>query len=383
MSADPNVGDPNNPGDVQTKDICILIACPAYGGLTHASHNEALRGLEQVFGKYGIRYSVLPILTESLIPRARNAYANIVAFDKIKQLTPDGMGGFREDMVHYTHLLFLDVDIGFNPQNIIEMIRMNQDIVGLPYACKDISWGKIVEAVKRGETDPVRLSRMGHRPIINTNGTAQSFNPSQPSQFPQIGTGVLLIKRGVFLAMAEDDKMSDWLPEKFEWTEEWSQYCRDIKLSSDTLRIHAFAAQYTKFLRQHPRRRYKLMAGEMKFGDRDFAYDFFSIGVNPETSYYDSEDYRFCHDAAKLGFKIWFLPWAVTSHTGNYSFIMDIPIQTAIGLQIGPEPSPDTKPIGGVEAQAVPIQGSGISAPTGLLSPQETNPVATGSPAVS
>jgi hypothetical protein len=377
VSADPNVGDPNNPRDVQTKDICILIACPAYGGLTHASHNEALRGLEQVFGKYGIRYSVLPILTESLIPRARNAYANIVAFDKIKQLTPDGMGGFREDMVHYTHLLFLDVDIGFNPQNIIEMIRMNQDIVGLPYACKDISWGKIVEAVKRGETDPVRLSRMGHRPIINTNGTAQSFNPSQPSQFPQIGTGVLLIKRGVFLAMAEDDKLSNMTVKEFEQ----SEFCKsELGGSAPWLE---FAKEYAAFLQQHPRRRYKLMAGEMKFGDRDFAYDFFSIGVNPETSYYDSEDYRFCHDAAKLGFKIWFLPWAVTSHTGNYSFIMDIPIQTAIGLQIGPEPSPDTKPIGGVEAQAVAIQGSGISAPTGLLSPQETNPVATGSPAVS
>lgn len=263
---------PGEPG-VNSKDVNVLIATPCYGGVTHVLYNQSVRWLMATFQKYGIRHQVLETSTESLIPRARNAFGSHVAFDK----DPHGE--------NYTHLLFIDADIGFHPDNVVQMIGYDKDIVALPYPCKDINWAQIVRAVQKGVTEPDLLSRMGSRPIVNTNGQAIQFNTSQPVQFPQLGTGLLLIKRKVLLEFAKD-----------------------------------------------PARKYTLMAGERKFGEREHGCDFFQIGINPETRYYDSEDYRFCLDARKMGFETWLLPWAITNHTGNYSFVMDIQAQSAFGI---------------------------------------------------
>lgn len=295
--SDPLQAKPGEPG-VASKDVNVLIATPCYGGVTHVLYNQSVRWLMATFQKYGIRHQVLETSTESLIPRARNAFASHVAFD----LDPFGD--------RYTHLLFIDADIGFHPDNIIQAIGFDKDIVALPYPCKDINWSQIIRAVQKGVTEPDLLSRMGSRPIVNTNGQAIQFNTARPTQFPQLGTGALLIKREVLLKFAED-----------------------------------------------PARKYTLMAGERKFGSREFGCDFFQIGINPETRYYDSEDYRFCLDARKMGFETWMLPWAITNHTGNYTFVMDIQAQSSFGI---PELDPDP---GILPTISVPSVG-GICPPT-------------------
>jgi len=273
--------DPSTLPKVDAGTISLLIAMPCYGGTTHVAHNRALRGLTDLLQQKGIRYFIAETLTESLIPRARNAFANICCCDR------DAFGN------QYTHLLFLDVDIGFNPNNIIDMLAWDKDICALPYPCKAINWQYIVAAVKKGVEDPIALARMGSRPIVNSSEPIPPFNIDEPTDvFPQLGTGLLLIKRQVFEKMAED-----------------------------------------------PGRKYKLMKGEQMFGPRDYAYDFFRIGVNPDTLYYDSEDYRFCLDARALGYKTWLLPFAVTSHTGNLDFWMDMKAQAQYGI-----PAPDLIP---------------------------------------
>lgn len=272
--------DPASVPKVEASSVNLLIALPCYGGVTFVSHNRSIRALYDTLRLAGVRYQPVEITAESLIPRARNAFGNMVAFDH----DPYGQ--------HYTHLLFLDVDIGFNPSNICEAIGWDKDITALPYPCKDINWTYVADAVRAGVTDPTVLSRMGSRPIINTNGAQIQFNTGEPIQFPQLGTGILLIKREVLLKFAED-----------------------------------------------PERRYNLMPSE-RFNTRDFAYDFFRIGPNPETRYYDSEDYRFCLDAHKLGFETWLLPWAVTSHTGPYEFWMDIQAQAQYGIPAASTPAP-------------------------------------------
>lgn len=296
--------DPRDPG-VESRTLNVLIATPAYGGVTFVLYNQALRWLMATFQRYGIRHQISETTTESLIPRARNAFGNVVAFDK------DPFGN------DYTHLLFIDADISFHPDNIIQMLGFNRDITALPYPCKDIDWTKIVTAVKKGVTDPTALSRMGSRPIINTNGEQINFDTGKPVEFPQLGTGCLLIKREVFLKFAED-----------------------------------------------PERRYNLMQGEMHFGTRKHAYEFFRIGVNPETRFYDSEDYRFCLDAHKLGFKTWMLPWAVTNHTGNMTFTMDMPTQAFFGIPSGPMPAPDS----GAQVISIPVSGGIVPLTDPLLS---------------
>ena len=274
--------DPANPPVVNAADVNVLIGLPCYGGVTFVSHNRSLRMLIETFNRAGVKHQILELTSESLIPRGRNAFANIVAFDK----DPHGND--------YTHLLFLDVDIGFNAENIVQAIGMDQDIVALPYPCKDINWNYIFDAASKGVSDPVVLSRMGSRPIVNTNGAAITFNTSLPVQFEQLGTGLLLIKRKVLLKFTEDES-----------------------------------------------RRYRLMEGEKKFyPKRDFAYDFFQIGIDENTRYYNSEDYQFCLDARKMGFESWLLPWAVTTHTGAMEYVMDIAGQGQYGIPRLDNPTP-------------------------------------------
>lgn len=260
--------------EVKASEVNLLVALPCYGGVTFVSHNRSMRILVDVLKQYGVRHQIIELTSESLIPRGRNAFANIVAFDK----DPEGN--------HYTHLLFLDVDIGFNGANILDAIGQDKDIVALPYPCKDINWNYIYDAASKGISDPQVLSRMGSRPIINTSGCVERFNTAEPVQFPQLGTGILLIKRHVLLKFTED-----------------------------------------------PERRYNLMDGEKRFyPNRDYAYDFFRIGIDKETRFYNSEDYQFCLDARKMGFESWLLPWAVTTHSGCYEFVLDIQAQGQYGI---------------------------------------------------
>ena len=258
----------NLPDGVSSKDVNLLIFIPCYGGQSYSTSNDSVMQLMLHMLQKGVRGNLIYAANESLIPRARNR-AGLLCL----QPSPDG--------TPYSHLLFLDADIGFNPENIFQAIGFNKDIVGLPYTAKAYDFKKIVRAVQNGITDPDQLSRCGGRPIINTE-VPESFDPTKPKEVPQLGTGALLIKRRVFERLAE-------LPE----------------------------------------RKYKLMEGE-KVGlpeGVDYAYDFFPIGINSKTNYYDSEDYRFCLDARELGFETWLLPWAVTNHTGPHTFWMDILMQ--------------------------------------------------------
>ena len=66
---------------------------------------------------------------ESLITRARNT---------LVQLFMDG---------DYTHLLFIDADLAFNPESVLRMVDFNKDVVTGVYPRKTIDWTKVKNKV--------------------------------------------------------------------------------------------------------------------------------------------------------------------------------------------------------------------------------------------
>ena len=256
------------PKGVKAASINILIACPCYGGVTYATHNQSVMNLVLELCKANVKHELHYLPNESLIPRARNRFGTMML---------EG---------NFTHLLFLDVDIGFNARDIISLIALDKDIIALPYSAKDFDWAKIVKAVQKGITDPEVLRHCAGRPIINAHEDTK-FEVTEAVQFPQLGTGILLSKRKVFEKMAED-----------------------------------------------PERKYKLMNNEAGSLKNDYAYEFFRCGINPKTRYFDSEDYRYCLDAKELGFETWLWPNCVTTHTGSYAFYMDIGTQAALDIDL-------------------------------------------------
>lgn len=93
----------------------VMIATPAYGGMVHTDFVLALLGYQ----KAGIRYSLVTLGNESLITRARNTLLS--AFHHRPE---------------FSHLLFLDADVGLPPEGLLAMLAHRRDVIGAPVPLK-------------------------------------------------------------------------------------------------------------------------------------------------------------------------------------------------------------------------------------------------------
>jgi hypothetical protein len=103
--------------------------------------------------------------------------------------------------------MFIDSDIGFNPNDVLSLLALQDDespydIIGGPYPKKCISWEKIVQAVNKGVGDenPNELEKyvgdFVFNPIVDAGQTEIKLN--EPAKVLEIGTGFMMIKRKVF-----------------------------------------------------------------------------------------------------------------------------------------------------------------------------------------
>ena len=105
----------------------LFLATPMYGGNCVGMYTRAVADLAAICAKYGIPLQLYFLFNESLITRARNYCADEF---------------LRSDA---THMLFIDSDIGFNPQDVLALLAMQDDdsdydVIGAPYPKKCISW---------------------------------------------------------------------------------------------------------------------------------------------------------------------------------------------------------------------------------------------------
>lgn len=235
----------------------IFLATPMYGGMATGTYTASLMQTPMTFSKAGIQLYYSYMMNESLITRARNS----LAYD------------FLESKA--THLMFVDADIGFNPQDIVEMVKRDVDIVCGLYPKKEIHWARVSDAVAKG-VPPHQLKDHTGTFVVNLVGNErQEVKMNELLEIQNGGTGFMLIKRNVF------ETLADKVPE----------YNNDMYLATDT------------------ERKPKIIK------------EFFATSIDPESNNrLLSEDYHFCKLARKHGFKIHAAPWAQLSHTGTYIF---------------------------------------------------------------
>jgi hypothetical protein len=242
----------------------LFVASPMYAGQCAGLYARSIADLTGLCVKYGIEMKFYALFNESLITRARN-----YCVDEF----------LRSD---YSHLLFLDSDIGFNANDVIAMLALQSDeseydILAAPYPKKCISWEKIKQAVDKGLADdnPAILEKFVgdyvFNPVANTNQIALN----EPAEIMETGTGFMMIKRKLFA----------------EYDMAYPQY----KYKPDHVRSDHFD------------------------GSREIMA-YFDCIIDPDSKRYLSEDYMFCQNVRKMGGKVWLCPWISTQHVGMYVF---------------------------------------------------------------
>lgn len=227
-----------------------------YGGMCTGTYTGGMMQMIGAAQRHGFQMYYSYMMNESLITRARNS----LAYDFLQS--------------DATHLLFIDADIGFNPEDIAHMLKADKDIICGLYPKKEIHWPQVAEAVKRGVT-PDKLHEYTGTFVVNTiSQETVEVNIHTAIEIENGGTGFMLIKRSVFEAL--QDKVPT--------------YTNDMFHATDT------------------ERKPKIIN------------EFFATSIDLKTNRLLSEDYHFCQLARTNGYKIYGAPWARLSHTGTYVF---------------------------------------------------------------
>ena len=138
----------------------IHFCLPMYNGICNEATFISMIKFGIIASKLGINYSIDTMVNESLITRGRN---NLVAKFLFNQAA--------------THLMFIDVDLGFDAESILRLLCANQDLVGGVYPMKRIPIRYVINTVPN--------------PVINGDLVEVST----------LGTGFMLIKREVIEKM--------------------------------------------------------------------------------------------------------------------------------------------------------------------------------------
>ena len=156
----------------------ILIGTPMYGGMCTGTYNYSMINAVSMLMNNGSKVACGLIYNESLITRARNELARLFLADD------------------FTHLMFIDADIGFPPEAINVLLDADKDIACGMYPKKELDWGKIRQAAEAKEEN---LYDFGGIFVLNaTDVTNPITDKVGMVEVRHGGTGFMLIKRKVF-----------------------------------------------------------------------------------------------------------------------------------------------------------------------------------------
>jgi hypothetical protein len=142
----------------------IQFALPCYGGIVHECVMTSLIKFAIFAQRVGMPFSLDTMVNESLIQRARNHLS----------------AKFLENGIA-THLMFIDSDIGFEPEHIFKLLLHDKDIIGGLYPKKSLPPDYVVNVSPEA---------------VDANGQVKAEDGLIPVS--RLGTGFMLIKRSVF-----------------------------------------------------------------------------------------------------------------------------------------------------------------------------------------
>ncbi len=234
--------------------IHLVIGTPCYGGLVTSTYFSCIMKLKEASRHEGMALTLLMPDGDDLIQRSR------------QEMAADFMGIWGA-----THLLFIDNDMGFEPDQVFRLLRFGAEVVAGACPLKHIDWEKVRTAARAGWEN---LESAGLRYVVEAVKPPQVRDGFVRVHFA--GSGFLLIKRSAFAALME----------------------------------------------RHPELRYsRAKAGP---GGGSWAYAFFNCKIDGKDGPYLSEDYSFCRLWTGMGGEIWVDLNSRIQHVGQAVFAGDI-----------------------------------------------------------
>lgn len=138
----------------------IYFCTPVYGGMPSIHYVLSMLKTTKLLEEHGIRHAFSTIPNDSLITRARNF----------------GVSRMMSDPEGWTHLMFIDADIAWEPESVLRLLAADRDVIGGIYPLKKVPLSFPYNALEgRTVSDEKGLLKIRDAP-----------------------TGFLLIKREVF-----------------------------------------------------------------------------------------------------------------------------------------------------------------------------------------
>jgi hypothetical protein len=254
-----------------TDQIHLMVATPCFGGQVSSIYAGSIFHLQRVVrSRPNIDLTVLMRDGDALITRAR---ANLVTLFL--------------DHPSATHLLFVDADIGFEPDQVFRLVESGADVVAGLYPIKRVNWDK---AKPMRETDWSRIPSAALDYVLEIDDPDHVIAVNGFTRARFAGTGFLMIRRHVL------EKM-----------------CQHPAYAS----LQFFSEHSLDALAGSPNR-----------------FALFECMIDAQTGTYLSEDFAFCKRWTDIGGEIWADLESCLDHVGPSVFHGDVSSQFAAPASI-------------------------------------------------
>ncbi len=237
--------------------VRVLIAVPSFRGTVMIHTLQSLIHTVGLFGELGIQVEFINI-DSAEITIARNTMATYA---------------WRKETI--THLLFVDDDMTFEPDAVIDLLRHNQPLIGCIYPKRVVSMERIWEAGKAGLSLNEALTEGSEFVTPRLPSSGQLEVREGVIEVEGLGMGVTLIRREVLTTLVDQGKVE---------------------------------------------RRRLQSGGEMDAFGNTFVWGFFDAVEAPDGSYLLSEDLSFCHRWREIGGKVYGTVDRKIGHIGSFIF---------------------------------------------------------------
>jgi hypothetical protein len=241
--------------------VNLVIATPCFGGQVSVHYARSVFGLQKVLRSYrGVNLKILFKDGDALITRARASL--------LSQFLDDPSA---------THLLFVDADIGFEPEQVARLIQCGADMCAAVYPVKLIDWDKVKTGIETAHASPAAAAL---KYVVEVDDPNAVIEKGGFVKVRYAGTGFLMIRRGAL------ERMCAHYPQL--------QYRSDHSLDAATKSDNRFAL--------------------------------FESMITADGKYL-SEDFAFCRRWLDIGGEIWADLHSKLSHIGPMVFSGDLSSQ--------------------------------------------------------